>query len=189
MNKKKRGVAWTITGSGDKLTETVAVMKEMNQTYGNLTKVEVFLSKAAINVTKQYKVEDDLKRCFDRVLVELDANSPFLAGWLQSGRYDFLFVAPATSNTVAKIALGIADSLVANAAIMGLKAFVPVYVLPSDFREGSITTKLPDGRAVRLRVRKEDADNVRKLEKMEGVSVLEKPEEIRGVFKKNFGSG
>jgi len=47
---------------------------------------------------------------------------------------------------------------------MALKAFVPVYILPSDLEEGVITTVIPDGRKLKLRVRKEDVDNVKKLE-------------------------
>lgn len=31
------------------------------------------------------------------------ANAPFLAGQMQMGKYDFNLIAPATSNTVAKI--------------------------------------------------------------------------------------
>ncbi len=44
---------------------------------------------------------DDLKSNFN-VRIEIDANTQFLAGQLQVGRYDFLLIAPATSNTVAK---------------------------------------------------------------------------------------
>jgi flavoprotein len=117
----------------------------------------------------------------------LDANTPFLAGWLQTRRFEFLLVAPATSNTVAKIAAGIADTMLTNGTILALKAFVPVYVLPSDHEEGIVYTKLPGGRDMKLKIRKEDAENVRKLKKMENVSVLEKPSEINGVFARVFG--
>jgi len=50
-----------------------------------------------------------------RVLVEVDANTPFIAGPLQVGRYHSLLIAPATANTVAKIVHGIADTLLTNA--------------------------------------------------------------------------
>ena len=29
-----------------------------------------------------------------KVMVEVNANSPFLAAWLQSGKYEFLLIAP-----------------------------------------------------------------------------------------------
>jgi flavoprotein len=136
--KKKRRVAWGITGSGDRLIETVEVMKEIRRQYRN------------------------------------------------EGKFEFLLIAPATSNTVAKISNGIGDSLLCNAAIMGLKAFVPFYIMPSDYEEGMIVTKLPDGRDMKLRIRKEDVEHAKKLASMDDVYVLEKPEEIHQVFKKHF---
>ena len=47
-------------------------------------------------------------------------------------------------------------------------------------------TKLPNGKDLKLRVRREDAENTRKLSLMENMSVLEKPENIKEVFKKHF---
>lgn len=186
---KKRKVAWGITGSGDKLQETVAVMSEMKRQYEDVVDVEVYLSKAAEQVVKYYRLGDELKNNFRRVTDEVDSNSPFLAGWLETGKYEFLLIAPATSNTVAKISVGIADSLLSNAAIMALKASVPTYVMPSDYTAGLTHTKLPDGQDITLKVRKEDATNVRKLEKMENVFVIEKPQDIRRVFRKHFENG
>jgi len=49
-----------------------------------------------------------------------------------------------------------------------------------------IVTKLPDGRDMKLRIRKEDVEHVKKLAGMDDVFILEKPEEIRQVFKKHF---
>jgi flavoprotein len=70
---------------------------------------------------------------------------------------------------------------------MSLKAFVPVYIVPTDYKEGVVYTKLPNGKEMKLRVRKEEVEHVRKLERMEDVFVLENPQEIREVFKKWFG--
>ncbi|MDH5451111.1 MAG: archaeoflavoprotein AfpA, partial [Candidatus Bathyarchaeota archaeon] len=186
MGKKRRKVAWGITGSGDRLVETVDVMKEIQRRYQNDVEVVVYLSKAGDHVVKYYRLANDLKKNFDTIWVEIDPNSPFLAGQLQTGRFDFLLIAPATSNTVAKISMGIADSLLCNAAIMGLKAFVPLYIMPSDYEEGMIVTKLPNGRDLTLRIRKEDVEHVKKLATMDDVSILEYPAEIYQVFKKHF---
>lgn len=183
--KKKRRVAWGITGSGDKLPETVEVMKEIRKQYPEV-EIAVYLSKAGAQVVKYYKLMDTLKENFGAVRTEIDANTPFLAGQVQVGRYEFLLIAPATSNTVSKISMGIADSLLTNAAIMGLKAYVPLYIMPSDYKEGEVVTKLPDGRDLRIRVRKEDVEHVRRLAEMDGVYILEKPEEIFDVFRKHF---
>jgi len=184
--KKKRRVAWGITGSGDRLVETVEIMKEIRKQYQNEVDIRVYLSKAGDPVVKYYRLSNDLKENFDKVQVEINSNSPFLAGQLQLGKFEFLLIAPATSNTVAKISTGIGDSLLCNAAIMGLKAFVSLYIMPSDYEEGMIVTKLPDGRDMKLRIRKEDVEHVKKLAGMDDVYVLEKPEEIHQVFKKHF---
>jgi archaeoflavoprotein AfpA len=182
-------VAWCVTGSGDKLKETLNVMRGLKESHGEGLKVEVFLSKAGAQVAKYYKVTEQLQECFDRHWVEVDANTPFLAGRLQLGEFDAVLVAPATSNTVAKIAHGVSDTLVTNAAIQAVKGYVPVYIMPVDYEEGTTTTVLPNGRTLRLRVRKEDADNARKLEAMEGFRTIRDPGEIPGVLARLMGRG
>lgn len=177
-------VAWGITGSGDRIRETVEVMKKVKELYPNV-EIRVYLSKAGQQVVLYYKLMEELKANF-KVWTEVNANAPFLAGMLQSGKFEFLLIAPATSNTVAKISLGIGDTLLTNSAIMALKAFVPVYIMPSDYKEGIVETELPDGRKMKLRIRKEDVEHVERLRKMDGVFVLEKPEEIFAVFEKHF---
>lgn len=184
--KAKRKVAWGITGSGDRLVETVDTMVKVKEEYADEVEIKVYLSKAGDQVIRYYRLSDVLKKEFGKVWVEVNANSPFLAGQLQSGKFEFLLIAPATSNTVAKIASGVADTLLSNSALMALKAFVPVYIMPSDYREGIVVTKLPDGRDLKLRIRKEDVEHVRKLMGMEGVYVLEKPEDIPAVFARHF---
>jgi len=184
---KKRKVAWGITGGGDKIAEFIEVMKTIKKEYENVVEIQVFLSKAAEIVLKYYKLEDDVRHNFAKVSVELNSNAPFLAAWMQMRKYEFLLIAPATSNTVAKIANSIGDSLLSNAAIMSLKAFVPVYIVPTDYKEDVVYTKLPNGKEMKLRIRKEEVEPVKKLELMEDVCVLENPQKIRDVFKKWFG--
>ena len=183
---KKRKVAWGITGAGDKIAETIEVMKQIKKEYENTVEIQVFLSKAAETVLKYYKLEDEVKQNFAKVSVELNSNAPFLAAWMQTHKYEFLLIAPATSNTVAKIANSIGDTLLTNAAIMSLKAFVPVYIAPTDYEEGTVYTKLPNGQEMKLRVRKEEVEQVKKLQRMEDVFVLENPQKIRAVFKEWF---
>ena len=176
---KKRKVAWGISGAGDKIADILEVMKDVKKQSEDLVDIDVYLSKAADTMLKFYRLEDELKKNFLKVQVELNSNSPFLASWLQIRKYEFLLIAPASSNTVAKIVNGIGDTLLTNSAIMSLKAFVPVYILPTDFRESIVYTKLPNGKEMKLRVRKEEADQVRKLEVMEDVHVLESPKKMR----------
>ncbi|MGB9842585.1 MAG: archaeoflavoprotein AfpA [Candidatus Bathyarchaeales archaeon] len=185
--KKKRKVAWGITGAGDKIAEFIEAMKKIQKEYAETVEIHVFLSKAAELVLKYYKLEEDLRRSFQKVSVELNSNAPFLAAWMQMRKYEFLLIAPATSNTVSKIANSIGDTLLTNAAIMSLKAFVPVYIAPTDYKVGTVSTKLPNGKEMKLRVRREEVEQVEKLKRMEDVFVLEGPHQIQEVFRKHFG--
>jgi archaeoflavoprotein AfpA len=182
----KSKIAWGITGSGDRIVETVDVMIELQKQYDEVVDVRVFVSKAGEQVIKYYKLFNILEKHFDKVWVEINSNSPFLAGQLQVKRYEFMLLAPATSNTVAKISLGLADSLLSNAAIMSQKAFIPTYIMPCDYKPGIITTILPDGSEMKLRIRKEDAEHVQRLRQMDDLFVIETPQEIATVFEKYF---
>ena len=186
VEAKKRKIAWGISGAGDKIAEIIDIMKSVKKEYENTIEIHVFLSKAAETVMKFYGLEEDLKKNFQKVFLELNSNSPFLAAWMQMHKYEFLLIVPGTSNTVAKIAFGIGDTMLTNAASMSLKAFVPVYIVPTDYEEKIVYTKLPNGKDMKLRVRKEDAENVRRLESMEDVHVLENPQKIPDVFREWF---
>jgi archaeoflavoprotein AfpA len=181
-------IAWGITGSGDKIKETIDVMKALKKTYPELG-VEVFLSKAGATVAKYYRVEEELRTGFDKVWNEVDSNTPFLAARLQIGEFMFLLIAPATSNTVAKLAVGVADTLLTNAALQAVKGYVPVYIMPVDYREGETTTTLPGGKKLRLRVRREDAENVAKLGSMEGIHIFESPDMIPAILEEHLKKG
>ena len=183
---KKRKVAWGITGAGDKIDEFIDVMEEMKQQYAATVEIQVFVSKAGETVLKYYSLENEVKENFPKYTVEMNSNSPFLAAWMQTHKYEFLLIAPSTSNTVAKIAHGIGDTMLTNAASMSLKAFVPVYIVPVDYEEKIVTTKLPNGKDMKLRIRKEDAENVQKLKQMEDLHVMSEPQKIRDVFKEWF---
>lgn len=176
---KKHKIAWGITGAGDKIAETIATVKDFKKQSEDIVEIQVFLSKAADVMLRYYNLMEDLRDSFAKIQLEINSNSPFLASWLQARKYDFLLIAPASSNTVAKIANGIGDTLLTNSAIMSLKAFRPVYVMPTDYRESTVYTKLPNGEEMKLRIRKEEADQVRKLEAMEDVHVLENPEKVK----------
>jgi len=63
---------------------------------------------------------------------------------------------------------------------------VPVYIAPTDYREGTVCTKLPNGKEMKLRVRREEVEQVKKLQRMEDLFVLEGPQKIPEVFMKWF---
>jgi len=168
------------------IRDSFEAMKALKEAHGDGLEVEVFLSKAGEQVVKYYKIREDLGEYIGKVWVEKNANSPFLAARLQLGEFGLLLIAPATSNTVAKLAHGIADTMLTNAAIQGMKTLIPTYIMPVDYREGTTVTKLPSGRELELRVRREDAENVVRLEAMEGITPFEKLEEIREIVERHL---
>ena len=187
MSSKKRKIVWAITGSGDRIIETTKIMKEINKKYENEFDIRVYISKAGDQVLKYYGLFKEIELDFDKTWVEVNSNAPFLAGQIQLGQFEFMLIAPTTSNTVAKISLRIADSLIPNAAIMGQKVGIPIYIMPSDVEEGVVITKLPDGSDLKLTIRKEDVEHVEKLAKM-GINILQTPEDIIEIFKKHSKS-
>ncbi len=184
VNKKK--VAWGISGAGDKVVATIKAMEELNKEYKDRVDIEVFISKAGDQVVKYYEISRDIETNFDKTWVEIDANSPFLAGNIQLGKYEFMLIAPASSNTVTKIAIRMGDTLISNAAIMGQKADVPIYLLPSDYEEGVVITKLPNGEDLKITIRKEDVEHVKKLSKMHETYIIKEPKDIKEVSAKYF---
>ncbi len=174
--------AWAITGAGDYLRESVQVLKEILAEHD--AKVLVFLSKGGLQVIKWYKLWKELEAISPKVRTEIDANTPFIAGALQKGTYQFLLVMPATANTVAKIAYGIADTLVTNAVAQAMKTAVPIYIYPVDQKRGTVTTILPSGEKMELTTREVDLENVERLRAMKGMTILKHPSELKEHFKK-----
>jgi archaeoflavoprotein AfpA len=178
VKAKKHRIAWCITGAGDKIAEIIDTMKTFQTQAAGTAEIDVYVSKNAETMLKFYNLEAPLKAAFAKVNVEVNSNVPFLAGIIQSGRYDFQLIMPASSNSVAKIVNGIGDTLITNTAIMALKAYVPVWVMPVDYKEAEIYTKLPNGKNLKLRVRKQEADQVRTLMATEDVRVFENPQKV-----------
>ncbi len=169
--------AWGITGAGDFMPESVQVMKEI-VTEHDVT-VLVFVSKAGLQVLKWYKLMDELKSITSKIRTEIDANTPFVVSALQRKVYQFLVVMPATANTVAKIAHGIADTLITNSVAQAMKTAVPIYVYPVDQKPGIVTTVLPSGDKLELATREVDLENVERLRAMTGMTILSCPSEIK----------
>ncbi|MGE5554638.1 MAG: archaeoflavoprotein AfpA [Methanocella sp.] len=182
VKAKKIKIAWGITGAGDKIAEIIQTMKELQKEVADTVEFDVYISKNGETMLKFYQLFDEVKNSFPKVWVEQNSNSPFLAGMVQGQKYAFLLIMPASSNTVAKIVNSISDTLLTNAALMALKAFVQVWIMPVDFKESVIYTKLPNGKDLKLRVRKEEAEQVRKLMATEDVRVFENPAAVRDAF-------
>ena len=182
VKAKKIKIAWGITGAGDKITEIIQTMKELQKEVAGSVEFDVYISKNGETMLKFYQLFDEVKNSFPKVWVEQNSNSPFLAGMVQGQKYAFLLIMPASSNTVAKIVNSISDTMLTNAALMALKAFVQVWIMPVDYKESIIYTKLPNGKDLKLRVRKEEAEQVRKLMATEDVRVFENPSDVKAAL-------
>ncbi|MCQ1535201.1 archaeoflavoprotein AfpA [Methanosarcina sp. KYL-1] len=176
IQKKIKRIAWGITGSGDQMIETYNTLVDIKNRTGIETMV--FLSKEGETVMKWYHLWDKIQKDFNNFKTDAGPNSPFIAGPLQMGYYDFLLVAPATANTVAKIVYGIADTLVTNAVAQTAKGSTPIYILPVDQKRGTVKTSAPSGRTFELKMREVDVTNSEKLARMENITVLSTPFDI-----------
>lgn len=140
-------LAWGITGAGHFLLETFAVMGEVARRED--VKVTTYLTRAGEEVVKMYGLWDSLKKTsnggyYSEVLTEGgEGASVPSAGRLARGIYRALIVSPASANTVAKIMLGIADTVVTNAVAQALKSGTPLLILPTDQTMEEFETTLP----------------------------------------------
>jgi dihydromethanopterin reductase (acceptor) len=150
-------IAWVITGAGHFLAETFDVMSRLVRS--KKVTVTTYLSSAGEQVVKMYGFWSKLEQIstgsyLQEVLTESEEDPGFShAGRLVLDLYDALVVSPASGNTVAKIVCGIADTLATNAVAQSQKGEVPVYVVPTDQKEGFVETTLPyrvDRRECRL---------------------------------------
>lgn len=137
-------IAWGITGGGHFLIETFEVMSKVS----NRASVTSFVSRAGEEVIRIYGLTDELEKIspgahYSEVIRGTkDGYSSIHSGRLARGVYSKLVIAPATANTIAKIAHGIADTLVTNAAAQAFKAKLPVLILPTDHPSVK-STRLP----------------------------------------------
>jgi archaeoflavoprotein AfpA len=175
---------WGITGTGYLLEESIDLMKMLQEEKD--VEITVMLSKEGAVVVKWYKQWDYLNQVIDKVKVEKTPNNPFLAGPLQIGTYDFLLVCPVSANTVAKVAYGIADTLISNCVAQTIKGGVPVYFLPSDQHKEPIVTSKPDGTELILKIRDIEIENVQKVKSLEGIKVLSQFSEIKDLILEKY---
>ena len=82
------------------------------------------------------------------------------------GAYHTVVIAPATSNTVAKMVCGISDNLVTNMYAQAGKCRVPSIVFACD-TEPEIESEAPREHMVKVYPRRIDLDNMEKLKTFE----------------------
>ena len=173
-------IVWGITGSGDLVSEIFETMKQLEDNED--IKLTIIVSKAGEQMLRLYGRWDELNSTFSKVKKEVNANVPFIAGPLQIGKYDALVVAPLTANSTAKIAHGIADTLITNAVAQTLKGTTPVVLFPVDQVEEDVKAIGPKGEEFTIKPRNVDLDNVRRLKEMERVTVVKSPLVIPNVI-------
>ena len=166
-----------MTGTGYVIQELIDLMKELQEDHD--IDITVILSKEGAAVVKWYKKWITLTEVVEKVKVEKTPNIPFYAGPLQLGKYDMFIVCPTSANSVAKIAFGIADTLITNCVAQAIKGGQIVYIFPSDQDTEPITTTRPDGSPLKLKIRDIELENIEKLRKLEGIEVISEFSEIK----------
>lgn len=162
-------LAWAITGSGHYLRESLNLLT-------TLQNVDVYLSKAAAEIIKQYGFQAQLDAMGHKIYHDKTASS-VPVGLFYKGVYHTLVISPATSNTIAKMAYGFSDSLVTNLYAQAGKTRVPSIIFACDTAPESeiafIESEAPREHIVQVYPRKIDLENVAKLATFEHTKIAE----------------
>ena len=169
----KPRLAWAVTGSGHYLDDCLEIIRALED-------VDLFYSSAGEEVLRMYGHDPKEINKQGRVYRDRAASSPPV-GLFYRGDYHTLVVAPATSNTVAKMVLGLSDGLISNVYAQAGKCGIPSIVLACD-TEPEMDTPAPD-RIVKVWPRKIDLEHTHKLATYEGTTVVENPEKLLSTLK------
>ena len=161
-----------MTGSGHFLDESIALA-------ARLPAVDLFLSAAAEEVLPIYQIQIDALKARFRVFRDKTACG-VPGGMLYDDIYHTVVVAPATSNTVAKCAFGISDSLPTNMFAQAGKLGIAGIVFACD-TEPVVVTKSPHD-WVTLRPRRIELDNVERLRGIDFCHVVRSPAELEAAL-------
>ena len=156
----KQRLAWAITGSGHYLKECLDIIHTLDD-------VDLFLSKAAAEVLQQYGYRHNVGKVYQdktasSVPVEL----------FYEGKYHTLVIAPATSNTIAKMVCGISDNLVTNLYAQAGKTRVSSIIFACD-TAAELESDAPRDNVVKVYPRSIDLENVIKIKTFEATTVVE----------------
>jgi len=173
-NQMNQRLAWAITGSGHYLRESLAIL-------GTLKDVDVFLSRAAAEIIQQYGFQKQLISTGHRVYQDKTASSVPVELFYH-GKYHTLVIAPATSNTIAKMAYGFSDSLVTNLYAQAGKTRVPSIVFACDTAP-ELESEAPRDKLVKVYPRAIDLDNIAKLKTFESTTVVDDMQNLNASIK------
>jgi dihydromethanopterin reductase (acceptor) len=170
---EKPRLAWAVSGSGHYLDECLDIIRDLDD-------VDLFYSRAGEEVLRMYGHDPKAINERSRVYRDRAASSPPV-GLFYRGDYHTLVVAPATSNTVAKMVLGLSDTLITNVYAQAGKCRIPSIVLACD-TEPEMDTPAPD-RIVKVWPRDVDLAHTKKLRTYEATTVVENPERLLAALK------
>ncbi len=148
--------------------------------------VDLFLSRAAEEVLPLYKISlADLKARF-RVFRDNSASSVPVGMFYEEGYYHTVVIAPATSNTVAKCAFGLSDTLPTNIFAQAGKLGIPGIVFACDTQAVVVTKSPLDW--VELRPRNIELENVARLRQVDHCQVVCSIGELRAALDIRLGA-
>ena len=156
-------IAWALTGSGHYLDECLALAARIEH-------LDFFLSRAAAEVLTMYGHSLDALRGRRRVFRDNTASAAPVSLFYQ-GHYRMLVIAPATSNTVAKLVYGVSDTLVSNIYAQAGKCRIPSVVFACDTAP-ELVSRAPRGE-VPVYPRRIDLENRDRLMRFEFTDVVE----------------
>jgi len=164
--------AWCVTGSGHMLEESIALARR-------LPGVDLFLSVVGEEVLPFYGWTVAKLREHFKVFRDNSASS-VPVGMIYNGEYHTVVIAPATSNTVAKCAYGISDTLPTNLYAQAGKQCVPGIVFACDTAP-SVITQTPH-EWVEVRPRAIEFENVERLARFENTTVARSLDDLKAAL-------
>ncbi|MGR6807135.1 flavoprotein [Sphaerotilus natans] len=168
--------AWCVTGSGHGLHEALALAARLPQ-------VDLMLSAAGEEVLAIYGITLAALRERFRVFRDKTASS-VPVGRLYTGVYHTVVIAPATSNTVAKCALGLSDTLPTNLHAQAGKLGIETLVFACDTAPVVVTRAPHDW--VTLRPRRVELDHVERLRGLAFTRVVASPAELEQALERRL---
>ena len=167
---QQKRLAWAITGSCHFLRESLEILQSIEN-------ADIFLSKAAAEIIQQYGFQKKLEATGHKVYQDKTASSVPVE-LFYAGKYHTLVIAPATSNTIAKMAFGFSDSLVTNLYAQAGKTRVPSIIFACDTAP-EVESEAPRDNIVKVYPRQIDLDNVSRLAKFEVTQVVDSMDAMR----------
>jgi len=156
---ERQRLAWALTGSGHYLKECLEIINRLQD-------VDLFLSKAGAEILQQYGYKHNVGRVYqDKTASSVPVE------FFYHGAYHSVVIAPATSNTVAKMVCGISDNLITNIYAQAGKCRVPSIVFACD-TAAELESEAPREHIVKVYPRNIDLENMEKLKRFEETTVV-----------------